>query len=417
MADCSKMFKKYAWHSLLSLLSLFCTTSQLSAQSADEVTNDPGLVQPTVNTSPLPDYDYDRLDYAMTIGIERTPKGRIWACWVGGGDNDDAFFVLNTSDSDGKTWSAPRLVVDPHDTSLKQKRRALVGCLWLDPLGRLWLFFDQSLTSFDGRAGNYYTICENPDSDKPVWSQPVRVSYGCTLNKPVVLKDGTWILPVSLWDRTKIREPFKDAFHELDDERMANVFASTDQGKTWSRRGGVRYPLAQFDEHHVIERNDGTLWMTARTGDGLWQSVSSDKGKTWSAPEKYQEHISSRHFIRRLQSGRLLLVRHGGLNEKTKFRSKFTAYLSEDDGKTWKGGLMLDERRGISYPDGFQSPDGTLYVSYDRNRDFDGEVLMARFTEQDILAGKFVGKKSKAKILISRPLGLDKLPAPSEKSK
>ena len=44
--------------------------------------------------------------------------------------------------------------------------------------------------------------------------------------------------------------------------------------------------------------------------------------------------------------------------------SQLTAWLSEDEGATWQGGLMLDERKGISYPDGFQAPDGTvvLYV-------------------------------------------------------
>lgn len=82
-----------------------------------------------------------------------------------------------------------------------------------------------------------------------------------------------------------------------------------------------------------------------------------------------------------------------------------TAWLSDDDGKTWQGGLMLDERKGISYPDGFQAPDGTLYISYDRNRAVDGEILLARFNESDILAGKLTEPKSKLKMLISRPLG------------
>ncbi len=65
---------------------------------------------------------------------------------------------------------------------------------------------------------------------------------------------------------------------------------------------------------------------------------------------------------------------------------KLSAWLSDDDGKTWQGGLMLDERKGVSYPDGFQAPDGTIYISYDRNRATDGEILLARFTEEDILA-------------------------------
>ena len=73
---------------------------------------DLALIPPVLNTSPLPQYDYDKLDYGMTIGIERTPKGRLWACWVAGGDSPKAFFVLAASDDDGETWSKPRLVVD-----------------------------------------------------------------------------------------------------------------------------------------------------------------------------------------------------------------------------------------------------------------------------------------------------------------
>lgn len=368
---------------------------------------DAALVPPVINTSPLPEYDYDRLDYGMTIGIERTPKGRIWACWVGGGDNPEAFFVLATSDNNGKTWSKPKVVIDPHDSRIGDNRCVLVGNLWLDPLGRLWLFFSQSMSNFDGRAGDWYTMCENPDSDNPVWSNPVRIWHGCTLNKPTVLQDGTWLLPISLWHRGVITKAYRESFYELDPLRMANVFASTDQGKTWVRRGGACFPKPEYDEHHVIQRKDGSLWMTARTSDGIWESTSTDNGFTWSSPNKYMVHVNSRHFIRRLQSGRLLLVRHGKIDQRTKARSQLSAYLSEDDGKTWIGGLMLDERRGISYPDGFQSPDGTIYVSYDHLRGDEGEILMARFTEKDIMAGKFVARKSRPKMLISRPLGIE----------
>ena len=81
-----------------------------------------------------------------------------------------------------------------------------------------------------------------------------------------------------------------------------------------------------------------------------------------------------------------------------------TAWVSEDEGLTWKGGLMLDERKGLSYPDGFQAPDGTIYVSYDRNRATDGEILMARFTEAEVLSGTLTDPNSKLQMLISRPL-------------
>ena len=55
---------------------------------------DRALETPRLNTSPLPEYGYDRIDYGMTLSIERTPRGRLWACWVGGGDSEKGFFVL-----------------------------------------------------------------------------------------------------------------------------------------------------------------------------------------------------------------------------------------------------------------------------------------------------------------------------------
>jgi hypothetical protein len=67
---------------------------------------------------------------------------------------------------------------------------------------------------------------------------------------------------------------------------------------------------------------------------------------------------------------------------------------------------VIDERKGISYPDGFQAPNGTLYISYDRNRSTDGEILLARFTEEDILAKKLISPQSKLKMLISKPLAV-----------
>jgi len=396
---------------LMSLL--FMAAASVTAQepaprspqiAAMEKIADLALVPPKLNTSPLPEYDYDRLDYGMTIGIERTPGGRLWACWVAGGDSPKAFFVLATSDDDGDTWSKPRLVVDAHAQDLPAERSVLVGNLWTDPLGRLWLIFDQSMDMFDGRAGVWLASCENPDAKEPTWSAPRRIWHGVTLNKPTVLSTGEWMLPISLDQRDGFRQ-FKGCFRELDPSRGANVFVSKDQGATWERRGAVRFPNPDWHEHMIVERKDGSLWMLARTAKGLMQSTSTDGGRTWAEPSASAiKHPVARFHIRRLASGRLLLVKHGKAIDAHEGRSQLTAWLSDDDGHAWRGGLMLDERLGISYPDGFQAPDGTLYISYDRNRATDGEILLARFTEEDILAGRLVGPKSKLRMLISRPL-------------
>jgi len=389
-------------HSLL-LLPLLCAWSS-SALAQDKALHDLALEPPVINTQPGPEYADEVRPGNMILGIDRTPKGRLWAAWVGNGDSPNGFFMLASSDDGGKSWSKPRVVIDPVDLPGKPNRRALVGNLWTDPQGRLWCFFDQSLGYFDGRAGDWHIRCDNPDDAKPVWTKPVRFADGCTLNKPTVLNNGDWLLPVSLWTRDRIHpwegarnfpgvETFRDSHKDLDPIRMANVYASTDQGQTWTRRGGVAFPGTDFDEHMIVERKDGSLWMLARTKTGISESTSTDRGASWSAPvESSIKNINARFFIRRLASGNLLLVKNGPIDVRLPRRSSLSAFLSEDDGKTWGKGLLLDDRSVVSYPDGFQAPDGVIHILYDWNRHTDAEILLTKFTEADIKAGKRPGR-------------------------
>lgn len=367
-----------------------------------------------INTAPLPDYDFDKLDYALSEGLALTPGGTLWACWIAGGDNDKAFVVLSSSKDNGDTWSKPRAVLDPRISAKPLDRRSLVANVWTDPKGNLWLFYDQAIGYFDGRAGVWATVCSNPDDEELRWSAPQRISDGSALNKPIVTKNGEWMLPISIWPRTLMNSQFRDQyFHELDGLRGANVVVSVDQGKTWQRRGNtVKSPYPTVDEPMLVERGDGSLWMTMRTLKGMWESFSADGGYTWSeARESQINHANARHFITRLHSGRLLLVKHGEKLKRSEGdstllkRTKLTAFLSEDDGETWSEGFLLVDR-GVSYPDGVQAEDGTIYICYDYDRWFSGEIWMARFTEEDILARKMVNPLSTNEILISKAKGL-----------
>ncbi len=345
---------------------------------------------PVIITDPGAEFHDDARPGAMIIGMDRTPKGRIWGCWTGTGDKHDGYFVLATSDDDGGSWSKPRLVVGAADPSGKRTRAALVGNLWSDPLGRLWLFFDQTVVGAGTPTGNWYIRCDKPDADAPEWSEPVYLAPGRTLNKPTVLDNGDWLLPVSHWA-----------------EKTAWLYASTDQGKSWKQRGSVKFPDWQYDEHMVIELGDGRLWMLARTSGQPHECFSTDQGVTWSEPKPAAsiQNVSSRFFLRRLASGRILLVKNGPTTERLKSRSHMTAFLSDDDGKTWQGGLLLDERSAVSYPDGFESPDGLIHILYDWNRHTDAEILMARFREDDILAGKIVSDDARLRLLASKATG------------
>jgi hypothetical protein len=147
--------------------------------------------------------------------------------------------------------------------------------------------------------------------------------------------------------------------------------------------------------------------MLIRTGGGfLWESYSKDKGITWSdAKASRIKNPGSRFFIRRLSSGNLLLVNHYKYNN----RSHLTALLSTDDGATWNEGLLLDERKGVSYPDGVQDKDGLIWITYDRDRGGAGEILLAKFREEDVIAGKDVSGAVTLKQTVNK---LDKLGVP-----
>lgn len=345
---------------------------------------------PVIIAEPGAEFQDDARPGAMIIGMDRTPKGRIWGCWTGTGDKKDGYFILATSDDGGSSWSKPRLIVGAPDPSGKRQRGALVGNLWTDPLGRLWLFFDQTVIGAPGPTANWFIRCDDPDAEKPVWSQPVHFALGCTLNKPTVLKNGDWLLPVSHWA-----------------EKTAWVYVSTDQGQSWKPRGSVKFPDWEFDEHMMVELRDGRLWMLARTKGNPHESFSTDHGATWSEPKPAAtvKNVNARFFLRRLASGRLLLVKNGPPSERLTKRSHMSAFLSDDDGQTWRGGLLLDERSSVSYPDGFQTPDGLIHILYDWNRHTDAEILLAKFREEDVLAGNLVSADARLKVLANKATG------------
>ena len=317
-------------------------------------------------------------------GIERSPGGLLWASWYAGGPDQPGegpgnFVVLSTSADDGATWKEALIIHPP-----SPQMRVFDQCLWLDPQGRLWLFWAQSYDCHDGRHGVWCAIADHPDDPATGWSTPRRICDGVMMNKPIVLSSGCWLLPVSVWRLGK-------RLYDLSAISGPGVVASSDQGETWNLLGRTYPENPSFDEHMVVERKDGSLWMLIRTRHGIAESVSTNQGHLWSpARPSGIPHIDARFFLRRLASGRLLLVTHhipAGYVAQTKAgRSHLTAWLSEDDGTTWLGGLLLDEREEISYPDGTEEPDGRLRIIYDRDRPRGGEILMAVITEAEILA-------------------------------
>jgi len=315
-------------------------------------------------------------------GIERTASGRLWAVFGRDVESPRNYQVLKRSDDDGKTWSDVQLMILP-----RHGVRAMSATIWIDPQERLWVFWGQSFGQQDGRYGIWTVMTDEPDADDPHWSKPRRLGDGIMLNKPTALANGDWLLVSSVWKA----------------ENSIRVYASTDQGRTFQLRGTANVLPVEArgpDEPMIVERRDGSLWMLVRSR-GIAETISRDGGRTWSPVERTTiRHPTSRFFLRRLNSGNLLLVKHGRIDEKTR-REKLMAFVSDDDGQSWQGGLMLDEREGVTYPDGVQAPDGTIYLIYDHERTPNGDVLMAVFREEDVMAERPVSDEVRLRVEVA----------------
>ncbi len=359
--------------------------------SASGIAQQAFLLAPSHVGLPRPEHAATNRAFQGIPSLAVAPSGRIWANWYAGvtpGEDENNYVVITTSADGGKTWNES-LVIDPDGPG---PVRAFDPEIWMSPDGRLFVFWAQA-QGHDGTVAGVWCIeTDRPDAANPIWSKPRRIADGIMMCKPTVLSSGEWLLPVSTWRKT---------------DNSAKVIESSDGGKTWALRGACHVPEKdrQFDEHMIIERQDGSLWMLVRTNYGIGESVSSDRGKTWPVLKPSSiAHPSARFFIRRLQSGNLLLVKHGPVKEKTG-RSHLTAYLSKNDGIDWFGGLLLDQRSGVSYPDGQQTPDGRIHIIYDYSRTGERNILMASFAESDVASGSSESDTVELRTLVSRASG------------
>lgn len=372
-----------SWCTLIALIAPDYVPVQLSAAS---------LEAPDLLFDPKdPEYARHNQAWQGIPSIGRASNGRLWATWYGGStdENEYNWCVLYTSDDDGVNWQGPKLVVKhPRDYV-----RTFDPNLWTDPQGRLWFIWNQSYFHFDGRCGVWAMYTENPDAQKPTWSTPKRLADGIVMCDPVVLRGGDWLLPTAIWGW--------GSCEEMVHQRHSNAYISHDRGESWQYLGSVQSYEGDYscDENMIIQHSDGSLRMLIRTTLGIEESFSAD-GIHWTpSKDAHLTQVVSRFYITRLPSGRQLLI-YNAPPQGGNVRSHMTAALSEDDGKTWPYQLVLDEREKTSYPDACLAEDGSIYVIYDRDRYDQQQILMAKFREEDILAGQPISADTRLQVLI-----------------
>ena len=322
--------------------------------------------------------------------IARTRGGRLYAGWYSGGLQEPSLLNYNLlvrSDDDGLTWSEPLLVINSVPDALLQ---SLDIQLWSDPAGRLWVFYIQRNYNYlplrtPGHLNLWYIRCDAPDADKLQWSEPVFVGSGFLRCQPTVLSDGRIFLPAYDW---------RGEYYQY--------FVSSDNGESFQRSYAGKKVSTPFDEAMFLERKDKSILLLARADTGyIAKSESFDGGKTWTDGENTDiPNPSTRLCLLRLKSGRVLLIN----NMHSKERTAMTALLSEDDGKSFTHSLLLDNGENISYPDAVQGSDGEIYIVWDRGRCTAREVVCARITEEDIIAGKITDDCSYCYNIVSKAI-------------
>jgi len=322
-----------------------------------------------------------------TIAV--TKNGRIFAGWYSGGvcePHIENYNLLVMSDNGGKTWSKPLLVIPSDGEALVQ---ALDIQLYIDKSGALHICWvqnnvvkitkeneNENLGYKNGYDGFFYgdfehaeweIACKNPDAQVLEFTEPRFLYHGFLRCKPTFLSNG---------------DELHLAYNQLND-RYA-YFISHDNGFTFEARQGAKKLNTPFDEGMAYELSNGDVRFLARTGVGKKaESFSHDFGKTFDEAIKSDiPCANTRHFIAKLPSGRVLLVN----NDDEKTRTNMALWLSEDDGKTWKYKQIIDTREPISYPD-CDFANGIIYLVYDCGRTTDKEIMLAKFTEDDIING------------------------------
>ena len=325
--------------------------------------------------------------------------GRLWATWYAGksnGEDSNNYCVLATSADRGETWKEV-LIADPDGDG---PCRDFDCEVWVSPDGKLrWTWTERKTKLREDPAndkdparwpGRPYglesdrlsmlTLDDAENEPQTPYPAVKEIGVGVMMCKPMVTRAGRWLFPVAWWN----------------EENSARVYETRD-GEAFTLLGGATLPkwMREFEEHNLVELKDGRIraYMRALRGPcGEWQAESSDGGRTWSRSRPCDfAHTNARLFVRRLKSGALLMVKNGPLDRDVG-RKELAAYVSDDDGETWSGGLVV-WKDSCTYPDGDQAPDGTIYLTFDADRFTKQDVHLAVFTEADVRAGKAVSGK------------------------
>ncbi len=360
-------------------------------------------------------YSEEKRAWQGAPSIARTRGGRLFVSFMSGGiyEPDPRNCGLAVySDDNGETWSAPIFSIE---SKPEERLRSTDPEFWLAPNGALWLIWaeipypaglemptyeqlidmenDSEYHQLESQVKMYASVCEDPDAEELVFSEPRFLFDGYMQNRPFVTDSGRWLFP------TWITAP-RDYYE---------FFYSDDEGKTFkTTRTAGRPPKRHYDEPNFYKTADGRIAVLIRiTGQYQMRMFSSDDGLTWTEPEPFMEVASQRPCCDNdIEKGvwAITSIHHRSRNG---FRLWYSA-----DGIEFEERLILDDRERVSYAEFVQDEAGNMYIVYDRERnnkirkslvtgysEAAKEILFARIPREVLESGKVNDQTVRARII------------------
>ena len=280
-------------------------------------------------------------------------SGRVIFCYSqfygGAADESAAQIVRIQSDDQGRTWSAPEVVVP----NAGGKNVMSVSLLRLAS-GKLAMFYLIKNSWID--CSPHMRISSD---DGKTWSEPKLIQdapgYFVMNNDRVIQTSKGRIIAPLAFHRSRGSDPHSSK--SFDARAIAMWIYSDDEGATWQESASwwaipVR-SSSGLQEPGVVECADGSLFSWCRTDQGAQYGFNStDAGKTFSPPVPTEmKSPNGPASIKRLPDSNDLLAiynDHSGMFPfPPKKRNPFVAAISSDDGKTWPQRKLIE-----SDPDG-----------------------------------------------------------------
>ncbi len=274
--------------------------------------------------------------------------------------------VISYSYDGGETYTLPAPVID---TPLDDRDAGLC------PFGENGVIF----TSFNNTAEmqreynkddkyvqSYIDTITKEDEEKYLGSsfrisRDCGITFGEIIHSPVTSPHG----PTELKDGTVLwaGNNFNNVYGGIEIHRL-----NTENGET-ELIGNIANIDKElfFNEPHLVELPDGTLICHIRVENDtvftIYQSVSNDKGKTWSEPERLLDETGGAPPHLLLLSSGMLICTYG----RRKKPYGIMAMISLDGGKSWEKDIRIFDAfdsDDLGYPSTVEFDDGTLLTVF-----------------------------------------------------